>query len=42
MDRFAGTHYDHSPVVNMDGMLMRMESVCIKKERVERVDAKEL
>ena len=42
MDHFAGSDYDHYPVVNKNGMLMRMESVCIKKERLVRADAKEL
>ena len=43
MDRFAGSDYDHYPVVNKNnGMLMRIESVCIKKERLARADSKEL
>ena len=33
MDCFAGSDYDHYPVVDKNGMLMRMESVC--RTRVE-------
>ena len=43
MDCFAGSDdYDHYPVVDKNGMLMKMESICIKKERLARADAKEL